>query len=274
MFYIYVYLDPRKKGEYNYENNYFEYEPFYIGKGKNRRYYQHINDSYRDHINNPKINKIRKIREETGRNPIIHKIIEGLEESEAFNKEKELILLIGRKNIETGPLLNLTDGGEGNSGFRILDKKPLSPESKMKLSKSMKIAMLGEKNHMFGKLNKENPNYGRGKEIYQYDIFGNLIKRWENSNIIGNTTEFDRHSIDIRCKNDSPKHYQKFLWSYKNTPDRSFIKITSIEKNSRGSYIVYDFDMNRKEYSNIRDISKNIGLPRNLLDYYIKNENN
>ena len=34
IFYNYVYLDPRKSGDYNYDNLYFNYKPIYIGKGK------------------------------------------------------------------------------------------------------------------------------------------------------------------------------------------------------------------------------------------------
>ena len=38
MHYVYAYLDPRKPGKYSYKglNVSFLYEPFYIGKGKNR----------------------------------------------------------------------------------------------------------------------------------------------------------------------------------------------------------------------------------------------
>lgn len=36
-FYVYVYLDPRKSGEYIYDDLKFNYEPFYVGKGRGDR---------------------------------------------------------------------------------------------------------------------------------------------------------------------------------------------------------------------------------------------
>ena len=42
MFYVYVYLDPRKSGKFSYKTVSFLYEPIYIGKGKDRRYLIHL----------------------------------------------------------------------------------------------------------------------------------------------------------------------------------------------------------------------------------------
>ena len=41
-FYVYALLDPRKPGRYEYKDICFLYEPFYIGKGKENRCYDHF----------------------------------------------------------------------------------------------------------------------------------------------------------------------------------------------------------------------------------------
>lgn len=107
-YYVYVYLDPRKRGMYKYDKYELEFEPFYVGKGKGNRYKSHL--ITKKHYNNFFYNKINKIRKETGNNPIIKIIENNLEEKQAFLLEKKLIKDIGKKY-----LCNITVGGEGVS---------------------------------------------------------------------------------------------------------------------------------------------------------------
>lgn len=116
IFYVYVYLNPLKSGDYNYENLYFEYEPFYIGAGKNGRYLYHLEESKKENFldsNKHKINIIKQILK-NNLEPIIIKLKENLNYEEAFSYwEKYYIKLIGRDDLGVGPLTNLTDGGDG-----------------------------------------------------------------------------------------------------------------------------------------------------------------
>ena len=145
-YYVYVYLDPRKKGEYIYGDYKFEYEPFYIGKGHKERCNEHIWES-RLKIPSFKTNKINKILS-LGLTPIILKVSENLFEIDAFELEKKLITVIGRRDLKNGPLTNLTAGGEGFSGLiksnlhrqRLSESnsgKILSKETREKISKSL-----------------------------------------------------------------------------------------------------------------------------------------
>ena len=51
-----------------------------------------------------------------GREPLIQ-LIAAPDEAAAFEMECLLIAMIGRKDLGLGPLLNMTDGGEGQSGL-------------------------------------------------------------------------------------------------------------------------------------------------------------
>lgn len=136
-YYVYVYLDPRKLGRYVYGDYKFLHEPIYVGKGKRKRAYYFENRNY----------VLRLKLEEIGK-PIILIITKQLTESESLSLEKKLIASIGRKDLVTGPLCNLSEGGKGSSGYKLTEEtkgrmskaqklqKP-SEETKKKISKSL-----------------------------------------------------------------------------------------------------------------------------------------
>lgn len=133
-YYVYVYLDKLKPGDYRYNNLYFEYEPFYVGKGKKNRYLFHLNkvknnSKYRDCLKF----KIIKKNILNGFDPIIIKISENLTEDKALILEKEVITKIGRIDIKTGPLSNRNDGG-----LKPQDNYHHDSESRNKISISSK----------------------------------------------------------------------------------------------------------------------------------------
>ena len=76
-----------------------------------------------------KRNKINKIIKD-GFEPIVLKLFEKLEYETAIKLEIEIISKIGRKDLDKGPLVNLTDGGEGTIN--------MSDEIKNKISKKLK----------------------------------------------------------------------------------------------------------------------------------------
>lgn len=108
-FYVYVYLDPRKPGNYKYGEYEFNHEPFYVGKGCGRRWKQHVFESKNGDENNYKLNKIRKIIS-LKMNPIIIKYKDELDENESLKLEIDMIDVIG-KYVDGEPLTNLIDGG-------------------------------------------------------------------------------------------------------------------------------------------------------------------
>jgi len=135
-FYVYLYLDPRKMGEYRYGDGVysFEYEPFYVGKGKDGRKTDHLNEAKRNYTegNQLKLNVIRKIWKE-GLEPIIIVYKDNLTEDEAIHQfEIPMIAAIGRRDKGLGPLTNLTDGGEGVSGYIMTEEDKLNQSINLK----------------------------------------------------------------------------------------------------------------------------------------------
>ena len=126
-FYVYVYLDPRKPGKYEYDGGKvcFDFQPYYVGKGCDDRWFKHLEDAIfllqdnrskqwirNNYYNHHKINKIFKIFD-SELDPIVEKYYIDLTEQEAIEKEIELIWVLGRYDLNMGPLTNLTWGGDG-----------------------------------------------------------------------------------------------------------------------------------------------------------------
>lgn len=101
-FYVYVYRDvrPGKEGQ-----------PIYVGKGTDRRAKRHLANAENIIL----YRTIQKIRD-VGLEPEIEIVSRFEDETEAFDYERALISSIGRRDLNSGPLANLTDGGEGGSG--------------------------------------------------------------------------------------------------------------------------------------------------------------
>jgi hypothetical protein len=146
VFYVYVYLDPRKPGKYVYGEYEFDYEPFYVGKGNGKRAYAHLKSNKR---NEEFFNKIKEIC-----NPIIIFYAELLNEYNALTLEDKIIRNIGRLNIGTGPLFNkIESNGTGTTGRVVSEEtrqklreagRNISEETRQKRSKSSKGKVISD----------------------------------------------------------------------------------------------------------------------------------
>ena len=125
------------------DNDYYTYAylredrtPYYIGKGRGKRIHS----------------KQRRIKAPKDKSLILF-LKEGLTEAEAFKHEIYMIAILGRKDLGTGILRNLTDGGEGTSGCI---RPPCTEETKEKLSD----ALSGENNPCYGRTGEKHPLFG------------------------------------------------------------------------------------------------------------------
>lgn len=113
---------------------------------------------------------------------ITHEILySGLQEKDAKNLEISLI----KQYKLLGLSYNITDGGDGFRGATHRKGKKASEETKRKMrearrgtNKGINNPMYGrhETASMYGKFGKEHP---ASKVVYQYDLLGNFIKKWD-----------------------------------------------------------------------------------------------
>jgi hypothetical protein len=161
-FYVYAFLDPRKpKATYGIYD--FDHEPFYIGKGEGRRIHTHVGKKLK--ANTPKNNKIKKLFS-INLDPIKVFIKTRITEKEAFNLEIKIIKTIGRKDLGTGCLNNLTEGGEGLSGFKH------SKSTKNKIRNSLIGVNVGRfvNDSWREKISKNHSKYWTGKHLSETSI--------------------------------------------------------------------------------------------------------
>lgn len=136
-FYVYVYTDPTRQAKKRYGSYNFTHEPFYIGYGSGQRCYRHLREVLKGNIHGGNTHKKRRILNilESGKEPVIYLLASGMTEEVAKTFEIYIISKIGRRDKKTGPLTNMTDGGEGCSGAIH------SEETRMKRSKTLKAKL-------------------------------------------------------------------------------------------------------------------------------------
>lgn len=121
-------------------------EPFYIGIGSDNEYKR----AYCIHKRNNIWNKIV-----SNTSYEVEILLDNVSWDIACSKEREFIKLYGRKDLRTGILSNLTDGGEGAYGLKFTDetkkkmsiaqksKKPITEETRNRMSIASKSRNVG-----------------------------------------------------------------------------------------------------------------------------------
>jgi hypothetical protein len=118
--------------------------PYYIGKGTARRLYKRSK---------------KDIKPPKDKSRIIF-LKQNLTEQEAFQHEKYMIAVFGRKDLGTGILHNKTDGGDGPSNpseetRKKMRENRIGKTSSEKSRNEMSESRRGNKNHFYGKHHTE-----------------------------------------------------------------------------------------------------------------------
>lgn len=108
-------------------------EPFYVGRGTKPRSFAVITQEYcraYDITHSKRSTAWHRVVNKNASCISVEILYECVTKEEAMNKEIEFIKLYGRRDLGKGPLVNLTDGGDGTLGSKH------SEETKNKISKS------------------------------------------------------------------------------------------------------------------------------------------
>lgn len=116
-YYVYAYIDETG-------------QPFYIGKGCGNRYRDMSGRRHNKHL----FNKIQKLRETQHVKNFTKFIAINLTEQHALELEIALIRQYGRRDLDTGILLNATEGGDG-----VFSGKPHSSRAMHKKDEIIKL---------------------------------------------------------------------------------------------------------------------------------------
>jgi hypothetical protein len=147
---------------------------------------------------------LRKMERESMERVIV-RIVGSLTEQEAHDEEVRSIKDIGRRKLGRGPLLNLTGGGEGSSGW-IPSKKWRETHSK---------ALSGSNNPCFGKTGSEHPHFGkkhtdeykaRMREISRKRANRPSVKARQRKRMLGNGNPAKRPEVQKVMRNAGGRH--------------------------------------------------------------------
>ena len=302
-FFVYVYLDPRKPGIFEYKDLIFEFEPIYIGKGKDDR--MHFHKSLKGKNKYFK-NKLKNIYSKNLK-PIVYKIKEFIKEEESYLYEEYCIKTIGRFIKNEGPLTNINKGGIGKIGFDEIVKEKISKANKgLKWNKEQKelqsLKTSGKKNGMYGKTHtkktkekiskankgrkhseeskKKMSNAHKGHKRHTTEQISTIKEYMSNRTVSKETKEKIR--LSKTGKNLSKEHRDAISKGktgvkrgpYKKTGNKRInykndIEITCVETNNK-----YNFDSFKKLYEFFESYKPNfLDLNYNQLKYKaLKNE--
>ncbi len=186
--------------------------PFYVGVGtirSERKYYKQR--YYRAHNKSRRTKFWKNIINKTDYR--IEVLEESLDEVYILKREQELIQLYGRRDLGSGTLVNLTDGGEGCKRMKMSEEARF----RMKENSGMR-GILGNKHHS-------------SIEVYQYDLEGNYVGSHKGILDISRKLNIPANKI-IDNASGRAKRGDKWMWFYQ----FKGYKISPYKPNTKNQY--------------------------------------
>lgn len=210
MFYNYVYLDPRKPYQIETNTICFLYEPLYVGKGKDNRCFEHLQNLSR--ISNPIFrDKLNLLKKSFNMKDYIVQFNFTNDEDESYIKETNLIKEIGSNHIteiKNGPLVNI-----------CLDNRP--PSLKGKTYKEIYGDKYEEEIEKRRKIQLKRGGYFKGKRHTQESIDKISIgMSGEKNPMYGK--QHNSETIELISK----KSIERYLSGIKNPNSKKYIIIS------------------------------------------------
>lgn len=213
-FYVYVLLDQRFPGEYNFKNYLFNYKPYYVGKGKNDRVRKHFwglkptleETRKHNHDNNYCISETFSIWNELNEYPYFVIIEYFTDQKDALLKEKELILNIGQIINSTGPLTNINSVNNYSWDLASLEILPSYKDYLIKRSEKISKAKKGKRMDSYS---IEKSRRGLIKYYQTHDVWNKGIPRDEETKAKISRTKRERFAADKNYGKASPEGLQK-----------------------------------------------------------------
>lgn len=206
-------------------------EPFYIGIGTkpiSKNYMSSKTEYARAYVKSAKSSFWNKVVSKTDYRVDI--LLESNDYEFIKEKEKEFIKLYGKKSLNKGSLVNLTDGGEGFTGFipsketrqkiRIANSKRIVTEAQKELlrnyQKGVKQSEETIKKKTISLLKRgdsfKGVNHPNSIPVFQYNLYGDFIKKWNCCLDIQKELKIYHTSI-LSCLASKNKITNGYFWS-------------------------------------------------------------
>lgn len=214
-FFVYVMLDQRESGLWEFNDIKFNYRPFYIGIGTGYRMTAHFLPSKLSK-RTIKNNIIKSIIKDLDEFPHIYKIYENLDINEAQDIEIKFIRNFGKIKDNNGILSNMTDGGDGTNGYNHTEE----------YKKTLR------------------------KKVYQYNLDGSYIKEWDSLKDVVMYYNMSGGN-GVRKSIENGQHCKGYLWSYENLKNLN----PHLKKRLAFIYSIYKEDTHIKDFKNKEEIN-------------------